>query len=101
MVEISTDVQAKIIAYLALEGFGQASMKTVQPIIQTWLGTLTDDDGNPLYTLSTSRPHPLLKATSAVKSYKTVAPTALEPITELSDEVKYAYGKKIKKNQRK
>jgi hypothetical protein len=40
-----------------------------------------------------------LKATSAVKSYKTIAPTALEPITEISDEAKYAYGKKIKKNQ--
>jgi len=99
MVEISTDSQAKIIAYLALEGFGQASMKTVQPIIQTWLGSLTDADGEPLYTLSTSRPHPLLKATSATKSYKQVAPTALAPITEITDEAKYDYGRKIKKNQ--
>ena len=106
MPELSSDTQGLIVAYLALEGFGQAPVKSLQSVVKTWLEGLEDDDGDQIFTLSSTRPHPLKSAASAVGAYKTSTKGGLsEFYSELSeaelssDTILYGYGANIKKSQ--
>ena len=106
MPELSSDTQGLIVAYLALEGFGQAPVKSLQSVVQTWLEGLEDSNGDQIFTLSSTRPHPLKSGASAVGAYKTSTKGGLsEFYSELSeaelssDTILYGYGANIKKSQ--
>ena len=106
MPELSSDTQGRIVAYLALEGFGQAPVKSLQSVVQTWLEGLEDSNGDQIFTLSSTRPHPLKSGASAVGAYKTSTKGGLsEFYSELSeaelssDTILYGYGANIKKSQ--
>ena len=98
MPEISPDTQGLIITYLALEGFGQAPVKQLQSGIQSWLEGLNDEQGNQIFTLSRTRPHPLRAGSSAVAAYKTGTKGGLTGIG-ITPEVAYGYGAAIRKSQ--
>ena len=98
MPEISSDTQGLIVAYLALEGFGQAPVKSLQSDIKSWLEAITDEDDNQIFTLSSTRPHPLKSGASAVGAYKSQTSLALEGLG-ISPTIAYGYGAAIRKSQ--
>jgi hypothetical protein len=106
MPEISSDTQGLIVAYLALEGFGQAPAKSLQSVVKTWLEGLTDEEGDQIFTLSSTRPHPLKSGASAVGAYKRQTKDGLSALVfegfEGDDpivEIFYGYGAAIRKSQ--